>query len=329
MALSTRRRLAVELERGGDLLSRTGAMAGKIETSLAILNGVLGDYLARTGNGLATTSEVFASTASPAPLRLERDALRRTLGDARPRLVVLLHGLMCNESIWKMPDGSDYGRRLAADLGFTPVYVRYNTGLPIAENGEQVAALFSSLVAAYPGPVDEIVAIGHSMGGLVLRSACHVARLEGSAWLPPLRRAIYLGTPHLGSPLERIGRAVTRVLEAVPDPYTRLVAEIADLRSRGIKDLGDGLRDERHPIPLLPEITHYLVAAHLSTDPWMATLFGDSLVPVASATNGLVARVGAALPPDRVKVLPGSGHIGLAHDPQVYELVRSWCGESP
>jgi pimeloyl-ACP methyl ester carboxylesterase len=233
---------------------------------------------------------------------------------------------MCNESIWRMPDGTDYGSRLASELGFGPLYVRYNTGLPIARNGAHLSAILSRLVAAYPGPIDEIVAIGHSMGGLVVRSACHAARLDRSAWLPLVRRAIYLGTPHLGSPLERAGRLVTRILQAVPDPYTRMIAEIAELRSSGIKDLGDGLRDARDPIPLLPEIQHYLVAASLSDDPWLATLFGDALVPIASATNGVVDPLGSALPPDHVRVLPGSGHVGLAHDQAVYAILRTWCG---
>jgi triacylglycerol lipase len=304
-------------------------MPGKFDSSLAILNGVLGDYLARTDNGLATEIQLFASTSSDAPLVLERDALRRALPDPGPRVVVLLHGLMCNESIWRMPDGSDYGSLLDSELGYVPLYVRYNTGLPIAENGEQLAALLARLVGVYPGTLREITAIGHSMGGLILRSACHAAQGSATAWLPLLRRAIYLGTPHLGTPLERVGRLVTRVLQAVPDPYARMVADIADLRSRGIKDLGDGLRDARHPVPLLPQIAHYLVAAHLSTEPWMATLFGDALVPVGSATNGAVEQVGAVLPPDHVRVLAGTGHVNLAHDPAVYGLIRTWCEVPP
>jgi hypothetical protein len=302
-------------------------MGGRIDASIAILNGVLGDYLARTDNGLATTIDVFPSTSARSPLRLEPAGLSGALPAEPPRRVCLLvHGLMCNESVWRMVDGADYGSLLAADLGYLPLYVRYNTGLPIAENGAQLSLLLARLVAAYPRPLEEIVALGHSMGGLIIRSSSHAARLENAPWLALLRRAIYLGTPHLGSPLERVGRAVTRVLQAVPDPYTRLVADIGDLRSRGIKDLGDGLRDARHPIPLLPEIQHYLLAGSLSADRWLSTLFGDSLVPVASATNGSVDPMGAALPPSHVKIIHGVGHIALAHERAVYAHVRTWCG---
>jgi pimeloyl-ACP methyl ester carboxylesterase len=301
-------------------------MAGMLENTLAVLNGVLGDYLARTDNGLATEIEVFASTSAHRPLPLERGTWQGAVGETPAKVLVLAHGLMCTESVWRMGDGSDYGTRLAADFGYLPLYVRYNTGLGIAESGEHFDRILGRVVASYPRPIEEIALLGHSMGGLVMRSACHAACLGESTWLPKVHRAIYIGTPHLGSPLERVGRVVSRVLRAVPDPYTRMVAEIGDLRSRGIKDLGDGLRDAHHPIPLLPEIEHYLVAASLSDDPWLASLFGDSLVPVASATNGAHHPMGTALPPDHVKLMPGVSHMALAHEPEVYEHIKAWCG---
>ncbi len=332
-------------------------MAGPLEASLAVLNGVLGDYLARTDNGLATEMELFLSSSGAGPLALERGAVERALrgiaatspgaehatsawsSGSPVRVVVLVHGLMWTETVWRMGDGSDYGTRLAADLGFVPLYVRYNTGLPLAENGALLDRLLTRLLAAAPGAIDEMVAIGHSMGGLAIRSACHAARSDAAAasrWLPRLRRAFYLGTPHLGAPLERIGRLATRILRTVPDPYARMVAEIADLRSDGIKDLGDGLggrgaplRDAHHPVPLLPEIEHYLVAASLSGDPLLATLFGDALVPVTSATNGAVHPIDAPVPPSHMKLFPSSGHMGLAHDEGVYRCIRAWCGGLP
>jgi hypothetical protein len=306
-------------------------MAARLEESLAVLNGLLGDYLARTGNGLATEMEVFASASGGEPLRLEPGELREVLpATPSPRVVVLVHGLMCTEGIFRMADGSDYGTRLAADLGFQPFYLRYNTGLGIHDSGVSLARALDRLVAAYPGPVESIVAIGHSMGGLIVRSACHAGRTgeAPAAFVARLRRAIYLGTPHLGAPLERVGRLVSRVLRAIPDPYTRLVADIGDLRSRGMQDLGDGMRDARHPIPLLAGIEHYLVAASLA-DPWLASLFGDALVPIASATAGHFDPSKAALPPDHVRVMPRSDHIALARDPIVYEAIRAWCGGPP
>ncbi|MGZ6126481.1 MAG: esterase/lipase family protein [Myxococcales bacterium] len=304
-------------------------MRNAVEASLAILNGYLGDYLARTGNGLATEMTFVTKVRGGSRVRLERLSLERAYPAASPRVAVLLHGLMCTESIWEMRDGSDYGALLARDLGMTPIYARYNTGLPVAENGANLCRALDALVADYPLPIEEVIPIGHSMGGLVIRSAAHVASLQRSRWLPLVRRAIYVGTPHLGAPLERVGRAVTKLLRALPDPYTRLIADIGDLRSAGIKDLGDGLRDPRHPIPLLPGIRHYLIAGSLSDDPRIAALFGDALVPVPSATDGHVDPRRELIPPGHVRLMTGLGHLTLAHHDDLYPSIRSWCEEMP
>jgi hypothetical protein len=173
-----------------------------------------------------------------------------------------------------------------------------------------------------------MVLLGFSMGGLVVRSACHAAFLAGHRWLSRVRRAIYVGAPHLGAPLERAGRLLTGVLAAIPDPYTQLIADLGDLRSQGIKDLGDGFARPEHPLPLLPGIRHYLAAGTLSEDPRLATLFGDALVPVPSGTDGAITRASwGALPPDHVKLFPRIGHIALAHHPEVYAQIRAWCAQ--
>jgi pimeloyl-ACP methyl ester carboxylesterase len=316
-------------------------MGRKLENALGILNGTIGDYLARTGNGLATP---MTFVHDGAPMAVRRDVLARAYPDATSRVVVLLHGIMCTETVWTLPEGGDYGAFLARDFGLTPLYIRYNSGLAIADNGVAFADLLESLINEWPVPVEEILLLGFSMGGLVARSACHVASGERYHWLPRVRRAIYVGTPHLGAPLERAGRTLTKVLRAVGDPYARLVAEIGDLRSLGMKDLGDAnlrhedrapgradlaLRDARHPVPLLPSIQHYLVAGSLAVHPQLAALFGDALVPLASGTNGLRASSGTlALPPGHVKVLADMGHMTLAHHPHVYAQIREWCEAS-
>ena len=323
-------------------------MGKKLEATLAILNGAVGDYLARTGNGLATPTTLLARIGAERPLTLERAALVRDLPGVSGRIALFIHGLMSTETIWEMADGSgDYGARLARDLGFTPVYLRYNSGLAIADNGARLSTALEAFAGEYPAPIDELVLVGHSMGGLVIRSASHLARLEKRRWLSLVRRAIYVGTPHLGAPLERAGRTIARVLRAIDDPYTRLVGELADLRSDGVKDLGDAvlrhedraettkplawessvkLRDPRHPVPLLPEIQHFLVAGSLSEEPaGLAALFGDALVSVRSATDGLVDPTRDVLPPGHVKIFGGLSHMALAHDPAVYEVLRGWC----
>ncbi|MDP2308531.1 MAG: alpha/beta hydrolase [Pseudomonadota bacterium] len=321
-------------------------MGRNLELAIGVLNGTVGDYLARTGNGLATEMAIIHDGA---PLRLDPASLARAFPAATRKIVVLLHGLMNTEHVWAFPPSArgadatestaDYGGSLARDHGYTPLYLRYNTGRSIPDNGASLDQLLTALVRAWPsdsdgGPVQELLLVGYSMGGLVVRSACHVAKLAAHDWLPRVHRILYIGTPHLGAPLERVGRVVSRGLRAVPDPYTQLIAQIADLRSDGLKDLGDAdlrhedrarrlhrvsLRDPNHPVPLLPEVRHYLVAGTLSAAPWAASLFGDIMVPVPSGTAST-----SELPPERVAILPGMSHVALAHHPAVYRQIHAW-----
>lgn len=308
-------------------------MGKSLETTLAVLNGLVGNYLARTNNGLATEMSLFHDDQ---PLALDREALRITYPEARPRLVVFVHGLMNTESVWRMPDGTDYGSLLERDLDWTSCYVRYNTGVAIADNGARLSALLQSLVDAYPVPLEELLLVGFSMGGLVIRAACHTSAMAQHTWRAHVRRIVYVGTPHLGAPGERLGKLTSSVLASIPNAYTRLIAEIVNLRSDGIQDLAHAvlrpedrevarklwdLRDARHPVPLLPEIEHHLIAGSLFVDPRLALLFGDSVVTMASATYAGQAL--ELLPPERVHVLPGLGHIALAHHPEVYKIIKA------
>jgi pimeloyl-ACP methyl ester carboxylesterase len=312
----------------------------KLDQTLAVLNGLVGDYLARERNGLATEMACYRDGGR---IAVQAQALANAYPNAGSRVALFVHGVMCTESVWRFADGSDYGSKLEAALGITPLYLRYNSGLPIADNGAALADLLEALNAAYPARLEELILVGYSMGGLLLRSACHVATERGQRWLSKVRRAIYVGTPHLGAPAERVGRLVARVLHAIPDPYTRLIGDLSDLRSAGVKDLGDAdlrhqdratlsgrlsLRDPRHPVPLLPDIRHALVAGSLALDPRVAALFGDSIVPIASATDGAsIDPQRLALLEGRVRVLPGRSHLDLAHDDEVCAQLECWCRE--
>ncbi|MEO8874346.1 MAG: alpha/beta hydrolase [Polyangiaceae bacterium] len=311
-------------------------MGKKLEFALGVLNGAIGDYLQRTGNGLATS---MSFVKDGEPIATTKEALAAAYPHAKKKIVVLVHGLMCTETAFDLAGGGDYGSLLERDLGVTPLYVRYNSGLPVADNGASFSGLLRDLVENFPAPVEDILLLGYSMGGLIVRSACHVAGLEHAAWLALVKRIIYVGTPHRGAPLERGGRVVSKILTAIPDPYTKLIAEIADLRSEGLQDLGDAelrhedrarrrktfrLTDVEHPVPLLPSVQHYLVAGALSSEPWIQKLFGDSIVPLTSATNHSISKE-AILPPDHVKIVPGISHVDLARSLDVYAHVKAFA----
>ena len=342
-------------------------MATMLDVAIGALNGVIGDYLDRTGNGLATeaclvrdgapidltsgallasalsSTTAAASSDTTAAASSSTTAAATEGSDAPRKIVVLVHGLMSTEDVWRMPDGETYGSLLARELGYAPFEVRYNSGRRISQSGESLDALLGALVAAYPGPIDEIALVGHSMGGLVIRSATHVAAEKGSPWLALAKRAFYVGSPHLGAPLERFGNVLTWALGKLQHPITVLIAEIVNLRSVGVKDLRYGnlrredwegadadalLTNRRHPVPLLPQIRHHLIAGSLSADVESKILFGDLLVPVRSAT-GRARDVDRAppFPQERVTLLPGRNHLRLAHDPDVFARIRAWCEE--
>jgi pimeloyl-ACP methyl ester carboxylesterase len=298
----------------------------KREALLAAVNGVLGDQLAATHNPLA----IKMTLRQHDPLAFDQH---------NRKLIVFIHGLCMNDRQW-VRQSDDPSRALAADLGYTPLYLHYNSGLHIAANGHALAALLEETLAAWPEMVDELVIVGHSMGGLLARSACHYAASARMQWPQLLRSLVFLGTPHHGSPLERGGNWIDVLLAA--SPLLAPVARLGQIRSAGITDLRYGnLRDEdrvtadrfartgdsRQPLPLPAGVRCYAVAAvrgKRTANPTGA-LLGDGLVPLDSALGRHAdLRLDLAIPPARQWVRYNTGHLELLWQPEVFAQVREW-----
>jgi len=311
----------------------------------SIVNGAVGDYLHARQNGLGITMALYHHDR---PLPLHPQAILEAYPHPTTRLCVLVHGLGCNEGIWTYRDparpteATSYGAALQADPGYTPLFVRYNSGLAIAENGRQLAALLAALVEAYPLPVTEIILIGHSMGGLVIRCACHYAAQHQAPWVGQVRRVFYLGSPHDGAPLALLSHIAAEVLVAVPNPITKLIGDIFNLRSQGIKDLrGAPLVDAHgHPdaeapapqqvAPWLMTARHYLIVGALGDDPQhLATiLLGDGLVLAPRMPTTPPDGVGPdPIVRERIACFPRTDHLRLARDPAVCQQIRRWCAD--
>jgi pimeloyl-ACP methyl ester carboxylesterase len=296
---------------------------------VAAVNGVFGDYLVRTGNPLAIEMGLRYRDRPLDPAN-PSDAFREG-PHARPsgRILVMVHGLCLNDRHWRR-DAHDHGAALADDLGLTPLYLRYNTGLHIGDNGRDFAQMLETLVRNWPRPVDELVILGHSMGGLVARSACHHAREAGLEWPSRLRKLIFLGTPHHGSPLERGGHRLDYVLEA--SPYSAPFTRIGKMRSAGITDLRHGTitRGRHVHVPLPAGVRCYALAATLGArrDLLSERLLGDGLVPLDSAL-GRHARPEHTLhfPKHRQWIGYGMGHLELLGRPEVYSQLHAWMQE--
>jgi pimeloyl-ACP methyl ester carboxylesterase len=306
------------------------------EAILAALNGVLGDHLAATDNPLAID---MAFRQAGKPLPLDRYALRSRLGGATPRVVVLLHGLCMNDLQWER-DGHDHGEALARDAGYTPVYLRYNSGLSVSTNGRILAQLLERLYDVWPMPIERLVLMGHSMGGLVARSAIHHGALMqrgNMRWPARVDDLVCLGTPHLGAPLERAGHGVDVLLGAAP--YASPLARLGKVRSAGINDLrlgnilsapsGDDGTHRCDQVRLPDAARCYAIAGCLgpAAGSLKSRLLGDGLVPVASAL-GQHADADRHLDfaPERQAVVFETGHLELLSSAEVYGQLRQWLG---
>ena len=276
---------------------------------------------------------VRARTSSP-----ERAALARAFPAATPRLAVFVHGLMETEFAWSLRGGETYGSRLARDLGCTPVYVRYNSGRHVSENGASLPGLLEALVVEWPVEVSELALVGHSMGGLVARSACHQGGRQGAEWVRLVRHIVSLGTPHLGAPLAQAVHYAAAGLGALPE--TRALAAFLRRRSAGIRDLRQGsLVDEgwrgRDPdalraaacqeVPLLEGATHCHVSATVTRSARhpVGRLVGDLLVLESSAAGRSRRRRIGLRPEDGLHV-GGATHFALLNHPAVYDQLRRW-----
>lgn len=261
----------------------------------AVVNGLIGHELALEDDALATH------------MGLWRDGLPASVDDLTPHstsLVVLVHGLFETERSWGA--AGSYGERLADD-GWTPVHVRYNSGLPILENGRRLARLLDDVVARWPNRVDRIALVGHSMGGLVVR----VAGAEESDWRRHLTHVACLGSPNQGAPLEQVVHRAAGLLARLPEaaPF----GTILDQRSNGIRDLRGGIECG----PLLEGVHHLFVGATFTADPKhpIGLVLGDFLVREGSAAGPKDIEVAVE---DKVH-LGGLNHFHLLNHERVFE----------
>ena len=302
------------------------------------VTGLIGDALEHEGSPLA---QPMAVRLRGRPVEPEPGSLAAAFPAAGPRLVVFLHGLMETEFAWDLGSreaGGSYGDRLTAETGCSALTIRYNSGRHISENGRSLAELLEEVSAHWPVEVTEISLVGHSMGGLVARSACYQAAEDGLEWVSRVRQVVSLGTPHLGAPLANAVHLAAAALHALPE--SRAAGGFLRRRSAGIRDLRSGsLVDEdwrgldpdalrRHAcreLPLLDGPTHHFVSATVTRDPRhrLGRLVGDWLVLEPSACGrGSSRRL--AFRAEHGLHVGGAHHLALLNHPDVYERLRDW-----
>jgi len=323
------------------LAERNGLVGREAAVVEGAVFGMYGDRIARRHPELTLPMSLRSGGRDVA---VSREALASAYPAAGPRVALFLHGLCETEDSWGAPAESadtpgTYGDRLRRHLGLAPLFLRYNSGLHVSENGARLSALLDELVDAWPAGIDDIALVGHSMGGLVIRSACDAAVREGSPWVSRLRHCVYLGTPHDGAPLERAVNMLAGTLRVLPE--TRPLATLLDVRSAGIKDLRFGyvrdddwqghdpdavLVDTGSDLPLLATAQHHCVAATLGDTPRhvLSRTLGDLLVLHGSASGHGRRGVPLALAENDRRHLGRATHFHLLDHPAVADLLRDW-----
>jgi len=325
--------LETVFEPGGDKVERSP----RGETFLSVLNGVLGDRLVEDKNPFAI----------PMSFRYAGQALNSMAPGSVPanagKVVLLIHGL-CMTDLHQHARLKNYasetGEVLATALGYCPVYLRYNSGLHISRNGQELSVRLEQLFRDWPGQIEELSVVAHSMGGLLIRSALWQAQTEGMQWPQAVKNIVFLGTPHHGAPLEKAGNWLDIFLENMP--YTKPFAALGQLRSAGITDLRYGnLLDEdwtghdrfgmnpdvRRIVPLPESVNCYTVAATRSEKRGILSdhLVGDGLVPLRSALGLHDEKQRALAFKDSSQLIVyRTGHLGLLNSPGVNQKVIEW-----
>ena len=308
------------------------------EAALAALNGVLGDHLIATGNPLA---KPMALRRDGRPLPADVEALATSLPDAADGVLIAIHGLCMNDLQWTR-EGRDRAAELGRSLGLTPLGLDYSSGRHIHENGRDLADLLEATIDRWPRPLRRIVLVGHSMGGLVARSAFHQGEAAGHRWPALVSDLVFLGTPHHGAPLEKAGHWLDVVLGATP--YAAPFAKLGRARSAGIRDLrhgallaedvcdaaeGSPFADRRRPVPLPSTARAWAIAGALGQREGDATdhILGDGLVRVDSALGRHrdPART-LAFAADHRRVMRGVGHLELIWSDEVFDQLAKWLG---
>ena len=304
------------------------------EAMRAALNGVIGDYLQKTENPLQIIMQ-FRHHAKAIDLK----SLKKTYPAINGKILLMVHGSCMNDLQWTRKD-HNHGTAIANELHKTPIYLHYNSGLHISTNGQHLNELLEKLILSWPVPIEELTIISHSMGGLVSRSAMYYGQLQKKLWTKHLKKIVFLGTPHHGSPLEQAGNYVDVVLEAVP--YAKPFARLGKIRSAGVTDLRYGnlldedwqnkdrfemQKDQRQNVALPKQVACYSIAAVIgkASTAGVSQLLGDNMVRVKSAlgqhknpTKDLHFKK------ENTWIAYESNHLDLLSKPEIYNRIKKW-----
>lgn len=324
------------------VLGLFSSVSGKIETTnekeaiRSVLNGVIGDYLEETENPLKINMQ-FRYQAEV--IALDKESLKKAYPTINGKILLMVHGSSMNDIQWTRKE-HNHGSLLAKEFDKTLIYLHYNSGLHISNNGQNFNESLEKLVLNWPVPIEEIIIVAHSMGGLVSRSAIYYGQQQGKNWTNKLKKIIFLGTPHHGASLEQAGHYLDAVLEAVP--YAKPFAQLGKIRSAGVTDLRYGnlldedwenidrfkiLGDQRQNISLPEQVECYSIAAtkSIENNSEITKLLSDNLVGIKSALGQhKIPTKNLNFKKANTWIAYENNHLDLLSNPKVYNKIKDW-----
>ncbi len=322
----------------GQLTSALGEVEAtdKKEALRSVLNGVIGDYLEKNNNPLKINMQ-FRHDAKTIPL--DSKSIKKAYPTINGKILLMVHGSCHNDIQWTRKE-HNHGTILAEELNKTAIYLHYNSGRHVSTNGQEFNELLEELIQHWPVPVEELIILAHSMGGLVSRSAFHYAQQQEQSWIKKLKKIVFLGTPHHGAPLEQAGNFLDVILEAIP--YAKPFARLGKIRSAGVTDLRYGnlldedwedsdrfevQGDQRKSISLPEQVACYSIAGVIGkkTKSISSKLLGDNLVSVKSALGQHKdPRRDLNFKKKNTWIAYESSHSELLSNPKIYTKIKSW-----
>lgn len=252
--------------------------------------------------------------------------------------VLCVPGLFCDESLWTETGDPENYEKVIRNENYYPVFVRFNPGNPVPENGKQLMLLLKELLATNAFHKIKFKVVSYSQGGLIFRSMLYQAKEDGFPVSKSIDHALFVNSPDGGSFLEKFGFWMGTALEQVPVALIQIIGAIGNQRSDAMKDLSHGIirpedresgQVERYAREIyfgeLDDIMATQVYSVLAEDHELwSRWFGDGIIEEPSLIR-LTDKVYRQKknPENRVHKITGASHFQVMGHPQTMKIFRS------
>jgi hypothetical protein len=265
--------------------------------------------------------------------------------DVKRGPILMVPGLFCDETLWTESGSPVNYQDMVRELGYYPVYFRFNPGNPIPTNGKAFYDMLNLFFSHGDFYETRPPMLTYSQGGLIFRAAAYLAQQTNAPvgdygkWI---RHAFFINCPDGGSYIEKLGFWIGLGLSKVPLPVVSILGAIGNERSDAMKDMSHGvIREEdravNHPDRYGMETYHgeldNVMATQIyssisnKTEVW-GSWFGDGVVEDTSLKklSDSVFRK-KKNPEDRVHHLEGLSHFQVMNAPETMEIVKRILSE--